>query len=181
MVIRDVIRDCYAARWGTPHRVGRFDAGGRAMEIYKWPESATGEGVAIYATNGASAEAVQPSGYRVEFFIGLTPEFDDIAPALSLLGSYPSTGNAVFAGDTVTHGEPLWRGAAARTFLVVPQTEALLEALLLPDATHVHFHMVMPISDGELALTKKRGAEWLLGELNDRSIPTWKHDRRCLA
>ncbi len=180
MVVRDLIRNYYESKWGPPHREAQFNVSGSEMEVYKWREDATGEGVTIYATNGASAETFQPLKSRVEFFIGLHPEFDDIAPALSLLGSYPLTGNSVSSGDTVTLADPLWTGAPTRTFLIAPQIEELLDPLPLPDSSHVHFCQAMPISDAELVLKKKKGAEWLLGELNDMGLATWQHDRRYL-
>jgi hypothetical protein len=58
--------------------------------------------------------------------------------------------------------------------------ENLLDPLLLPDSSHVLFYQVMPISEAELSLKQERGAEWLLGELNDMGIETWSHDRRYL-
>ncbi|MEW2145889.1 suppressor of fused domain protein [Micromonospora vinacea] len=151
------------------------------MEVYKWPEEATGEGVTIYATNGASlARPASSGGRRVEFFVGFSPEFDDIAPSMSLLGSYPQSGGDVSPGQTVTLGGPLWSGAAVSTFLIVPQIEDLLTPLVLPDSTHVHFCQVLPISESELELKRLKGAVWLLGELNDRGIPTWRSGRRYL-
>ncbi|MET8907614.1 suppressor of fused domain protein [Micromonospora sp. NPDC004551] len=151
------------------------------MEVYKWPEEATGEGVAVYATNGASVtKSASSGGRRVEFFVGFSPEFDDIAPSMSLLGSYPQHGGDVWPEETVTLGEPLWPGAAVSTFLVIPQIEELLPPLVLPDSSHVHFCQVLPISESELQLKRLNGAVWLLGELNDKGIPTWRSGRRYL-
>jgi hypothetical protein len=181
MVIHDLIRAYYESKWGPPDRKAHFDVLGHPMEIYKWRKEATGEGVAVYATNGASAARPASSGgHRVEFFVGFDPEFDGIAPALSLLGSYPLTGGIVSNGDTVTLGDPLWAGASVRTFLAAPQIEELLDPLVLPDSTHVHFLQVLPISEAELELKREHSAEWLLGELNDKGIATWTHERRYL-
>ncbi|GAA2602678.1 hypothetical protein GCM10010435_97290 [Winogradskya consettensis] len=174
------VREHYELMWQTPGRVARFDILGAPMEVYKWPAESTGEGVALYATNGASAVVASTGGVRVEFFVGLMPEFDDIVSSLSLLGSYPLQGGAASAGDTVTLGDPLWPGAATSTFLLVPQTDWLVEPLPLPDGSHVHFHQVLPISASELALKRQCGAIWLLAELNDEGIPTWQHQRRYL-
>lgn len=179
--ISDSVREYYGSKWAAPRRTAWFEVLGHGVEIYKWDAAVTGEDVAIYATIGASAWAAQaPPGRRAEFFIGLEPEFDDIAPAMSMLGAYQAQGGNVADGDTVTLGSPLWPGAPASTFLVVPQIEALLDPLLLPDRTHVHFCEVIPISPGELKLKQKHDAIWLLGELNDRGLPTWRHERRYL-
>jgi hypothetical protein len=180
MQVGALLRTHYESMWGAPSRIAKFEFLGNPMEVYKWPPESTDEGVALYATNGASAAAAPPAGVRVEFFVGLMPEFDDIASSLSLLGSYPLQGGTVSAGDTVTLGDPLWPGATVSTFLLVPQTVWLVEPLPLPDGSHVHFHQVLPISASELTLKKERGAIWLLGELNDERIPTWKHQRRYL-
>jgi hypothetical protein len=173
------VRDFYTAKWGEPNRIARFEAFSHSIEVYKWTEDATDEGVAIYATNGASA-AASKDGHRVEFFVGFHPEFDDIAPALSLLATYPLSGGAVSPGDTVTLGDPLWPGASVSTFLVVPQKEELLESLTLADDTHVQFCEVLPVSKSEVELKRRHGAIWLLGELNDRGIPTWTSRRNYL-
>ncbi|GAA2517228.1 suppressor of fused domain protein [Winogradskya humida] len=181
MITRDLISDFYESKWGRPKRKARFDVLGHPMEVGKWDEEATGEDVTMYATNGASAlESVQSPGRRVEFYVGFSPEFDDIASALSLLGSYPLTGAAVSVGDTVTLGDPLWSGAPVNTFLIAPQIEELFDPFVLPDSSHVHFYQVLLISENELKLKQQLGARWLLGELNDQGIPTWKHDRRYL-
>jgi hypothetical protein len=180
LVVRDLIREYYESKWGLPHREARFELSGNEIEVYKWGESVTGEGVTIYATNGASAKESHSPKFRVEFFIGFRPEFDDIASALSLLGSYPLAGGSVVDGDTVTLGDPLWSASPARTFLIAPQIEELLPPLLLPNSSHVHFCQAIPISDAELDLKKRHGAEWLLGELNDRGMVTSRHDRRYL-
>ena len=176
----DLVRDYYEAKWGPPDREARFEAFGHKMEVYKWMPDATGEGVAIYVTNGASASRVLSDSHRVEFFVGFRPEFDDIAPALSMLATYPLRGGEVRPGDTVTLGGPLWSGAVVSTFLIVPQIEELLDPLVLPDSSHVQFCQVLPISETELEIKRQRGAMWLLGELNDRGIATWKHQRQYL-
>jgi len=181
MSISELVSESYATKWGRPSRRARFDVLGKTIEVYKWNEDVTGEGVAIYATNGASAAPpVDPPGRRVEFFVGFSPDFDGIASSLSLLGSYPLAGATVSVGDTVTLGDPLWVGGAVSTFLIVPQIEELFDPLLLPDSSHVHFCQVLPISETELELKKQRGAQWLLGELNDQGIPIWTRDRRYL-
>ncbi|WP_084599717.1 suppressor of fused domain protein [Actinoplanes subtropicus] len=179
-MLADLVRGYYEAKWGAPNRIARFDAFGHTIEIYKWEPDATGEEVTIYATNGASASRVLPGGHRVEFFVGFHPEFDGIAPALSLLATYPLQEGDLRPGDTVTMGDPLWAGAPASTFLIVPQIEELLEPLLLPDASHVQFCEVLPISETELEIKRQRGAVWLLGDLNDRGIATWEHQRAYL-
>jgi hypothetical protein len=175
-----VIRDYYTAKWGVPDRVAHFEAFSHHIEVYKWGADATGEGVAIYATNGASAGRAAVDGHRVEFFVGFHPEFDDIAPALSLLATYPLRGGVISIGDTVTLGGPLWPGAPVSTFLIVPQIDELLDPLVLADATHVRFCQVLPVSKSEVEVRRRRGAIWLLGEMNDRGIPTWAHQREYL-
>lgn len=176
----EAIRRYYEAKWGAPARLARFEAFGHAIEVYKWTEEAADEGVAIYATNGASAGVASWDSHRIEFFVGFHPEFDGIAPALSLLATYPLRGGGVSTGDTVTLGDPLWPGAPVSTFLIVPQIEELLEPLALADGTHVQFCQVMPISKAEVEMKRQHGAVWLLGELNDRGIATWMHQRKYL-
>jgi hypothetical protein len=54
-MIVDAVRDLYVARWGEPSREAMFQVAGPNAEVCKWDASATAEGVALYATIGASA------------------------------------------------------------------------------------------------------------------------------
>jgi hypothetical protein len=179
--IRENVRGYYESHWGRPVRRAEFETLGHRIEVYKWDEESTEEDVTLYATNGASERCAPPdSRHRIEFILGLSPEFDDIASKMSLLASFPLEGGSVSKGDTVTLDEPLWSGTDVRTFLVVPPIEDILPPLALDDHSHVEFLQVLPISERERQLNAAKGARWLLGELNDLGIATWAHARRYL-
>ena len=57
MPIARAVEDLYRARWGEPARRAHFDDGENMVDVLKWDESATTEGVTLYATVGASISA----------------------------------------------------------------------------------------------------------------------------
>ncbi|MGH9139339.1 MAG: BlaI/MecI/CopY family transcriptional regulator [Acidimicrobiales bacterium] len=80
MTVVDAVRDLYRAHWGEPSRRARFEVGEFDIEVYKWAADANPEGVALYATVGASGRPMvgRDVNHRVEFFLGLVPERDDV-------------------------------------------------------------------------------------------------------
>jgi hypothetical protein len=101
------LADYYAAKWGQPSTEAEFIApGGARIEIWKWTAEQTTEGITMYATLGASA-VLGDERASCEFFIGLIPEADDIAPALAEIGLEGNgTGGVPASGDTLA---ALWR------------------------------------------------------------------------
>lgn len=175
MMVADAVRDLYRARWDEPSR-HRFDVGEFEIEILKWDAAATPEGVAVYATVGASAWPLAGRGpnHRIEFFVGLLPEQDGIASALAALGLYSAReGVALDHGHTVPGGGPLWPGAEMDMFLVMRPREGFLPALDLSDGLHVEFLQAIPIYQSERAFKAKHGAEALVKRWEDDGVRFW--------
>lgn len=84
----NAVRDLYRAHWGEPSRQARFEVDEFDIEVYKWAADANPEGVALYATAGANSRPMvgRDANHRVEFFLGLVPERDDVDSALVALG-----------------------------------------------------------------------------------------------
>jgi hypothetical protein len=85
--VADAVEDLYRAHWGEPTRLARFDDGKFVLEVLKWGEAATTEGVPLYATVGASTNPADyhSAGHRVEFILGLAPAQDEVATPLARL------------------------------------------------------------------------------------------------
>jgi Suppressor of fused protein (SUFU) len=181
MMIGDAVRSAYRARWGEPSRDARFEVGELAIDILKWDANANPEGVALYATLGASSWAVpgRDSDHRIEFFVGILPEQDGIASALAALGLYPvREGVALDHGHTVPAGEQLWPGSRMRTFLVVRPRSDFLRPIELADGLHVQFLQAIPIFESEVDFKREHGAEALMRRWEETGVPFWTADRR---
>jgi hypothetical protein len=88
------IQNYYIAKYGEPSRRAKFvSPEGIIVEIFKWNKNATSEGVAIYATIGAS-DVLGDSVNGCEFFIGLEPEVDDIVQALAEVALHGNGSNS---------------------------------------------------------------------------------------
>jgi hypothetical protein len=180
LTLVEAVGDLYRARWGEPTRKARFDIGDFGIEILKWDADANPEGVALYATVGASdwPLADRDPDHRVEFFVGLLPPQDAIASALAALGLYPAReGVALDHGHTVPAGKPLWPGSQMESFFVVRPRPDFLPALELQGALHVEFLQAIPVFEPELAFKRKHGAEALLGRWEEADVHFWDSHR----
>jgi hypothetical protein len=154
MTVVDAVRDLHWAHWGEPSRRAQFEVGEFSIEVHKWAADATPEGAALYATLGASARPMfgRDRNHRVEFFLGLVLERDDVASALAALGLYSAReGTSLDHGHTVPADGPLWPGTEMRTFLVLQPLSDFLPPLGLPDGLHVDFLQAVPLFDAERA------------------------------
>lgn len=183
MTVVNAVRDLYRAHWGEPSRRAPFEVGELSIEVYKWAADANPEGVALYATIGASAWplAGRDPNHRVEFFLGLAPERDDVASALAALGLYSAReGVALDHGDTVPADGPLWPGTPMETLLVLRPLRDFLPPpppLELPDGLHVDFLQAVPLFDAEGAFKAEHGAAALLDRWEKAGVPFWNPER----
>lgn len=166
------VYDYYFSMWGAPSREAEFVIMGLEIEVLKWDGDATDMGATLYATIGASGDERSriAGSHSVEFFTGFNPEIDSIAESLAVLATFPRKVQPISVGETVTLQEPLWDGSPMRTYLTVPPLEEIVPPLVKDDRSHIEFIHVVPIFDCELEIKKSKGAEWLLGELNDNGI-----------
>jgi hypothetical protein len=180
MIVTDAVRDLYLAHWGEPSRRARFEVGEFEIEVCKWAADANSDGVALYATVGASARPMvgRDPNHRVEFFVGLVPERDDVASALAALGLFSAReGVALDHGHTVPADGPLWPGTQMQTFLVLRPLRDFLPPLELPEGLHVDFLQAVPLFDGERAFKSEHGAEALLQRWEREGVPFWNPER----
>jgi len=180
LIVGDAVRDLYSARWGEPSRRARFEVGEFNIEVFKWSAGANPEGVALYATLGASERPMvgRDPNHRVEFFLGLVPERDEVADALAALGLYAAReGTALDHGHTVPAAGPLWPGTQMRTFIVLRPLSNFLPALELPVGVHVDFLQAVPLFDAERAWKSEHGTEALLQRWERDGVPFWSADR----
>lgn len=180
MNVTGAVRDFYRAHWGEPSRLARFEIGEFEIEAHKWAADANPEGVALYATVGASARPMigRDPNHRAEFFVGLVPERDDVVSALAALGLYSAReGVALDHGHTVPADEPLWPGTAMRSFLVLRPLSNFLPPLDLPDGLHVDFLQAVPLFDAERAFKSVHGVEALLDRWEKAGVPFWNPER----
>ena len=101
-MIPEAVERHYLELFGKPTRTANFRRdSGFSVDVFKWDADATSEGVALYATVGASKHEIEgmPADHRVEFFVGLNPARDDIASALAAVALY-----AVEEKVTIGHG-----------------------------------------------------------------------------
>jgi hypothetical protein len=179
-MIIDAVRDLYRARWGEPSRQARFDVGEFGIEILKWAAASSPEGVALYATVGASAWPLvgRDPNHRIEFFVGLLPEEDGIASALAALGLYSvREGVALDHGHTAPGEGALWPGGAMDAFLVMRPREGFLPALDLSDGLHAEFLQAIPIYDSDRAFKTEHGADALMQRWEQDGVRFWDPGR----
>ena len=176
MTIQHKILERYETQFGVPSRRARFDVDNHRMEICKWSAESSGEGVAIYATLGASGRPPHalPTTHRHEYFIGLNPERDDVARALAVLGIHEARQREELDhGHALTLDWPLWEGAQFRTFLVMRQRGEIIPTLSLPDGLHVEFLQAIPVFDSELDFKRIHGVDALVRHWADGQVAFW--------
>jgi hypothetical protein len=151
--------------------------------VHKWAPDANPEGVALYATDGMSAEIVPGDDpeHRLELFLGLLPEKDDAARPLAMLASYPAReGIALAHGHSVSFPEPLWSHSELHAFLVMRALSEMVPTLRLGNGTHVEFLQAIPIFPSELAFKAKNGAGELVRAWELAGVPFWDPGRKPL-
>ena len=180
MIELETVREKYVARWGKPTRTALFRADKYAVEVLTWDAEANREGVALYATVGASSLTPEgrPPEQRSEFFTGLQPARDEIAGALAALSLYGvREGVVLHHGHTVPSEEPLWTGSPMSTLLVVRARPGFLPPLVLPDELLVEFLQAIPIFETERAYKKVHGVEALMSLWEKAHTPFRNPDR----
>jgi Suppressor of fused protein (SUFU) len=180
VAVKQAVRDLYIASWGEPSRRARFDVGEFGIDVLKWSAEVSPEGVALYATVGASCRPLEGTdpGHRIEFFTGLLPEQDGIASSFAALGLYSAReGEALDHGHTVPASRPLWPGCGMRTYLVMRAREGFLPALDLSDGLHVEFLQALPIFESEREYKVQHGPDALIRLWEENRVPFWDPTR----
>jgi len=160
------VADHYRSVWGEPSRWLWFQIEGHYVEVHKWDATAgtNPEGVALYATMGSSVHPLDghdPS-HRMEFYIGLLPEKDEVMSTLAALATYPAIfKQAMGQGHSLDLPGPVWPGTEMHRFLVLGPYEKILPTLNLPDGTRVEFLQAIAIYESELEFRKKHGLDSL--------------------
>ena len=131
------------------------------------------DGLVRYATVGVSRRPMHPPtaavadpvrGPRSELLLSLRPGRDDVLRSLAVLAASPDVeGIVLVAGATLDLQTPLWPGAGVSAVLLgepgglVPDLDLQAE-LGLADVEPVRFHPVLPMTGGEAALCRAKGA-----------------------
>ncbi len=175
----DRVRAAYAARLGEPDAEMQFEQGGLRVSVLKYaPSPATGE-VVLYLTAGIS-DLLQPeyaSTHRLEFYLGLLPEADQVAQSLAWLGLMPQfTGKPLAHGHTWRYGEPVIPGQDFRGFLVLESGEPIIPPILLDDV-HVQALMVAPLFTDELDYFREHGTDALWDRMEEADVQMWDPHR----
>jgi hypothetical protein len=171
----DRVRAAYAARLGEPDAEMQFEQGGLQVSVLKYaPSPATGE-VALYLTAGVS-DLQQPEydpGHRLEFYLGLLPEADQVAQSLAWLALMPQfTGEPLAHGHTWRYGEPVIPGYDFRGFVVLESGAPIVPPMLLDDV-HVQVLMVAPLFTAELDYFRDHGTDALWDRMEEAAVPMW--------
>jgi hypothetical protein len=151
-----------------------------AIDVLKWDADVATEGVALYATVGASEWPLdgRPPAHGTEFFVGLLPARDEIASPLAALGLHSvREGVALDHGHTVPVGGPIWPGSPMKWFLVMRPRNDFLPPLELTDRLHVEFLQAIPVSRSELDFKSEFGADALVRGWEDAEIAFWSSER----
>ena len=178
--------------------------GTEPLEVLRFgPDDA---GVVRYATVGVSRRAMHPPtatvadplrGPRAELILSLRPGRDDVLRSLAVLAATPDVEGVVLAaGVTLDLQTPLWPGARVSAVLLgepgglVPDLD-LVAASALPgttgamtgpdDVQPVRFHPVLPMTGGEAALSRAKGASHLQQLWLDAGTDVRDPDRRGVA
>jgi hypothetical protein len=128
-----------------------------------------GAGVVRYATVGVSRRPMHPPtapvvdpvrGPRAELVLSLRPGRDQVLRSLAVLAATPDVEGVVLAaGVTLDLQTPLWPGAGVSAVLLGEPGGLVPDADLgLDDVEPVRFYPVLPMTAGEAALSRARGA-----------------------
>ncbi len=183
-MILDDVKQHYTSALGEPSRRASFQIDAYSAEVYKWSADQNPQGVALYASIGASRDPLtgMDSSHRVEFFIGFLPEQDSVARPLAMVALDPVLhGSTLGHGETVTYPEPLWPGTEMCSFLILrPQTHVIPD-LMLPGGLHVEFMQLVPLFPSELEFKIAHDEDELMEELERAGVPFWEPDREPLT
>jgi hypothetical protein len=175
--VLDAIEDLYIARWGRPTRRARFEDGPLVVEVVKWDEAVTDEGVTLYATLGGSSVQDEVR-HTQEFVLGLSPARDEVARALASLAVYGVEHRVQLGhGDTVPSERSLWPGTEMRTFLVARPLPGFLEPLVFPEGLHVEFLQAIPLFETERIYKIQHGADALIADWETAGVAFWDPER----
>jgi hypothetical protein len=148
------------------------------IRILKWTPAQSGEGVFLYATLGASAPRISGGTHRVEYFVGLTPERDEVASPLAGLALYAHDfDTSLDHGQSVPSDEPLWPGTPMRRFLVLRPQSPILGPIRVQGGAHVQLMQAIPIFDEEMTFNADNGVDALLSHWAAEGVPFWDSTR----
>lgn len=166
----------YVSKYGDPERQAEFiSSDGKRVEVYKWNEEQTGEGVTMYTTVGAS-ESLGSGQAACEFFIGMTPAADSIVHALAEVAlNGNGSDKAPSSGDTITLAYALWADTDARTFMFTDGDEVLPPISIR--GKKIKFIQLVPLFDSELQYKKEHGEEALWKKFEVNEVPYWDSNR----
>ena len=176
-----VLRQHYERLWGVPSREAEFRKEDGAVRVLKWDADARTGDVVMYATLGASAHPVagRSMSRRLEYFLGLLPQQDDVAATLALLG--PATWAEPMAdGHTVEVEGVLWPGTTMNCWLLAEPQEPTVPSLLHREL-HVEWLQAVPLYPSERTWKAVHGAEALWARWQADVVPFWKPEQDCLG
>jgi hypothetical protein len=170
------VLEYYERKFGCPDREAFFlSPEGKRIEIFKWSEGRTDEGVTIYATAGVST-IFDYDGMSYEFFLGLTPQADEVVFALAEVALHGlANERAPVFGDSMSLSYNLWPGTAAKTFLYTNG-----DGILSPTAVgfkSISFIQLVPLFDSELNYKKENGERSLWDKFEGLMVPYWSSRR----
>jgi hypothetical protein len=171
-----MIIDHYINKFGIPSREAEFSIQKSSIRIFKWDQNKTGEGVTIYATEGASnVHGNEHNG--CEFFLGVTPEVDDVADAIAEAALH---GNGTLlipnSGDSINLSYPLWAGTEAHSFMFTNGDE-IIEPINIVKKRIV-FIQLLPIFESELRYKNDHGEIDLWKKFEDLEVAYWNAKRQ---
>jgi len=174
----NAIFDHYCAMYGKPAREADYKSPeGTLVQVFKWDESQTDEGVTMYATLGANLR-VGNFTESCEFFIGMTPEADSIVDALAEIALHGNgTTEVPNSGDTTTLAYELWLGTEAKTFMFTDGDE-LVSPIKNESGKQIWFIQLVPLFEKELAYKKEYGEEALWEKFEETGVPYWDSSRK---
>jgi hypothetical protein len=172
-----LISEYYFGRFGTPIRQAEFiSPSQKKIEIYKWNDSQTNLGVAVYATVGASGR-LGDDCLGCEFFLGMLPAVDDIVDSLAEVAMHGNgTTNVPDSGDTITLACPLWPGTEAKSLMFTDGCE-IIPPHKFKDK-EIRFIQLVPLFDSELRFKRDHGEEALWRCFKSLGVPYWSPGRK---
>lgn len=179
-MILDSVRDHYLGVLGPPSREAQFGSLGFSVEVLKWNAESNPEGVAIYASIGASAHPMKghnPS-HRFEFFLGLLPEMDRSAISLGAVSLDSRVNDSTLDyWHLYTYEEHLWPGTEMNSFLLAKPVEEIIPGLVFPDGIHIEFVQLIPLFPSEADYVRSTNGPALLDAWRSLGVPFWDPHR----
>jgi hypothetical protein len=171
------IAEYYHSKYGAPAREAEFTSpDGAVIQVFKWDEEQTDEGVTMYATLGANV-ALGDSSESCEFFIGMTPSADSIVVALAEVALHGNGSKDVpSSGDTISLAYELWKGTKAKSFMFTDGDE-IVPPTKNEEGKPVGFIQLVPLFDSELSYKKNHGENALWERFEEKNVPYWDSSR----